>query len=377
MSHTSLRVWSWLHKWSSLICTVFMLLLCLTGLPLIFGDEIDALSERAVPAGAPTDSASADLAVIEQAARQAKPGLVPLYFFADKEHPDLWYVKLDSRVDSDESQASLLAIDARSATILPAPILERGFMQIVYRLHVDLFAALPGKLFLGLMGALLILSLISGTVLYAPFMRRLDFGTIRTRRHRRVRWLDRHNLLGIATLLWLVAVGGSGVINSLAEQFLKTWQDEQTARVHAGQVQRILPPLAGGESGLILAANRALSAYPEMQISAIAFPGTLLSTPRHFAVILHGKTPLTSRLRQTALVDPVNGEVLQAGRRPWYITLFQLSQPLHFGDYGGLPLKLIWAVLDLISIITMGSGIYLWWSRHHASTNESDRRRVS
>ena len=33
------------------------------------------------------------------------------------------------------------------------------------------------------------------------------------------------------------------------------------------------------------------------------------------------------------------GEVLQASARPWYVTLFQLSQPLHFGDYGGLPLK--------------------------------------
>ena len=31
------------HKWSSLVCTVFMLLLCLTGLPLIFHHEIGHL----------------------------------------------------------------------------------------------------------------------------------------------------------------------------------------------------------------------------------------------------------------------------------------------------------------------------------------------
>src|SRR5258707_2487549 len=29
-SHT-IKTWAWLHKWSSLVCTVFMLLLCLTG----------------------------------------------------------------------------------------------------------------------------------------------------------------------------------------------------------------------------------------------------------------------------------------------------------------------------------------------------------
>jgi len=40
LSARTIRTWSWLHKWSSLACTVFMLLLCLTGLPLIFHDEI-------------------------------------------------------------------------------------------------------------------------------------------------------------------------------------------------------------------------------------------------------------------------------------------------------------------------------------------------
>ena len=43
MTLEGLRRWSWIHKWTSLICTVFMLMLCITGLPLIFHDEIDGL----------------------------------------------------------------------------------------------------------------------------------------------------------------------------------------------------------------------------------------------------------------------------------------------------------------------------------------------
>ena len=38
-------------------------------------------------------------------------------------------------------------------------------------------------------------------------------------------------------------------------------------------------------------------------------------------------------------------------------------QPLHFGDYGGLPLKVIWAALDMLTIVVLGSGLYLWWIR--------------
>jgi len=40
-----------------------------------------------------------------------------------------------------------------------------------------------------------------------------------------------------------------------------------------------------------------------------------------------------------------------------------VSQPLHFGDYGGLPLKIVWALLDLIAIVVLGSGVYLWLGR--------------
>jgi uncharacterized iron-regulated membrane protein len=45
---------------------------------------------------------------------------------------------------------------------------------------------------------------------------------------------------------------------------------------------------------------------------------------------------------------------------PWYMSGLLLSQPLHFGDYGGLPLKIIWALFDVASIVILGSGLYLW-----------------
>ena len=52
-------------------------------------------------------------------------------------------------------------------------------MYVMFKLHVDMFAGLPGKLFLGVMGLLLVAAIVSGVVLYAPFMRKLDFGTVR------------------------------------------------------------------------------------------------------------------------------------------------------------------------------------------------------
>ena len=43
MKSKTIRRWSFIHTWTSLICTVFLLMLALTGLPLIFHHEIDHL----------------------------------------------------------------------------------------------------------------------------------------------------------------------------------------------------------------------------------------------------------------------------------------------------------------------------------------------
>ncbi|WP_408121526.1 PepSY domain-containing protein [Caballeronia grimmiae] len=41
------------------------------------------------------------------------------------------------------------------------------------------------------------------------------------------------------------------------------------------------------------------------------------------------------------------------------------SQPLHFGDFGGMPLKIFWAAFDVLTVVVLGSGLYLWLTRHN------------
>ena len=70
--------------------------------------------------------------------------------------------------------------------------------------------------------------------------------------------------------------------------------------------------------------------------------------------------PSTTHLITPALIDARTGELAAVAPMPWYVKALSLSQPLHFGDYGGLGLKIVWAVLDLITIVILGSGLYLW-----------------
>jgi len=118
------------------------------------------------------------------------------------------------------------------------------------------------------------------------------------------------------------------------------------------------PGLGVGSVAELIAAAKALE--PDMSLGFVAFPGTAFSSPYHYAIFMRGNTPLTSRLFKPVLVDAATARITDSRALPWYVTALLVSQPLHFGDYGGMPLKIVWALLDVITIVVLGSGLYLW-----------------
>ena len=360
MSPVALRRLSWMHKWSSLVCTLFMLLLCLTGLPLIFSHEIDHwvnadIQPRTLPVGTPDASLDRVMASVQL----RHPQLVAQFLSRDAAEPEMWAVTMGRSAAATEGTRTLI-VDARSAEILGEPNFDEGFMHVMLRLHVDMFAGLPGTLFLGLMGLLLFIAIISGVVLYAPFMRKLSFGTVRHERSSRVRWLDTHNLLGIVTLVWMSTVALTGVINTLAEPIVKFWQFDQMSDMLAPYKDK---PLPTARASLQQSADAASALEPAMRLGFIAMPGTSVSSPHHYALFMRGKEPLTAKLFKPVLVDATTAKVTDSRPIPWYITALLVSQPLHFGNYGGLPMKFIWALLDIATIIVLVSGLFLWFKR--------------
>ena len=362
LSASHIRRWSWVHKWSSLVCTVFMLLLCITGLPLIFHHEIGHLLGTEVEAPAmPANTPRASLDRVIATAQALHPERVVQFVSQPEDDDGLWFVTLTPTPEPTEDFKSV-AVDARTAAVLAQPKFDEGFMYVMFKLHVDLFAGLPGKLFLGFMGLLMLVAIVSGVVLYAPFMRKLDFGTVRRARQPRLKWLDLHNLLGIVTLVWAFTVGATGMINTWADLIIKYWQHDQLSTLLAPYKGQ--PPVPRAERGSLQAAlDSALAAAPGNKLSFIAFPGTAFSSPHHNTVFLRGNTALTSRLLTPVLVDARSGAVTAKPDLPWYLTALLVSQPLHFGDYGGLPMQILWALLDIATIIVLGSGLYLWVKR--------------
>ncbi len=360
MRIASLKTWAWVHKWSSLVCTAFMLLLCLTGLPLIFAHEIDHLLGNEVEAPElPANTPFVSMDKLLENAKALYPNRVTQFAFREIDDDKTWTISLGTTATS-EDDTKFVKLDARTAKVLQEPKFDEGFIHIMFRLHVDLFAGLPGMLFLGLMGVLLVVAIISGVVLYAPFMRKLEFGEIRRDRTPKLKRLDTHNFLGVVTLVWALVVGTTGVINAWADLVIKYWQFDQMSAMTA-PYKGLPPPKTFGS--LQAAVSTAQAREPHMKLGFIAFPGTDFSSPHHYGMFMRGDSPITSRLFKPVLIDALTAKLTDSREVPWYLATLLISQPLHFGDYGGMPLKIIWTILDIFTIVVLWTGLMLWWKK--------------
>jgi uncharacterized iron-regulated membrane protein len=383
MTRAALRRWFWVHKWTSLVCTAFLLVVCITGLPLVVRDEIsnwldDGLPYASVPAGTPNVS----LDRLADVSRQMYPGQIIISMFSDDDEPKIVVFMAPSwpSFKANRKSAHWIKFDAHTAQVLrqSKPFDQDGltFLGLMLQLHRDMFAGLAGELFMGLMALLFVVAIVSGVAVYGPFMRKLDFGTVRSDRSARLKWLDLHNLFGVVMLAWTLVVGATGFINELSTPLFALWQQTDGKAMLDPMRGKPVPEVAELSSPQA-AFDTAKAALPAMTMTSLVFPGSPFGSPFHFLVWGKGQAPLTSRLFSPVLIDARSGALVSVVKMPWYLRALEVSRPLHFGDYGGVPLKIIWILLDLVTIAVLGSGLYLWISRRASPVAEAEAELVA
>jgi uncharacterized iron-regulated membrane protein len=151
MKSKTIRRWSFVHTWTSLICTAFLLMLALTGLPLIFHHEIDHLlgDERRTGQGSclPIPRPSTLQQLVRAKAEAHRPGEVMQYLRLGRRRqecrPHDYGPHCRHRA---QFLPHLYARRSHRRSQLKTPSANGGLMMVMLRLHVDMFAGLPGKL---------------------------------------------------------------------------------------------------------------------------------------------------------------------------------------------------------------------------------------
>ena len=356
----------WLHRWASLVATPFFLVLCITGAILIFHEEIDEALGYVPAVERAGNAAPKPLADIVAAAQKQLPELRPISVFVDIEHPERTVVGMAPLTATKLEEGKPYFYNSYSGEPLGTTDFEKTPTGFILELHANWFAGFFGQLFGGLIALLVLISLISGVVVYAPYVRKLLFGMIRRGRGTRLVQLDLHNFIGAVVLGWALVVTITGVALALGGVALAIWQSTELKEMATKT------PVAADATPLVLTAlpvtidqavTAAQAALPDKRPYFLIWPGTDFSSPRHYMILMSGTQPYDERLFDVALIDAGSGQVADARPLPLYLKAILISEPLHFGDYGGLPLKLLWVASSLLTLFITGNGAWLWWAR--------------
>lgn len=187
----------WLHRWTSVVATLPFLVLSITGTVLIFHDEVDA-ALGVVPASQAGESriarCLATLAATAPDQRVLSLGIDPVG------HPGILLAVIAEPQETSFDRARFIYLDLATGRLLGNENPADTFTGFILELHAEWFLGPIGRLIGALIGLLVVISLLSSLVIYAPYMKKLAFGVIRRARGARLTQLDLHNLIGAVVM---------------------------------------------------------------------------------------------------------------------------------------------------------------------------------
>lgn len=359
----------WLHRWTSLIATIPFLILSITGTILIFHDEIDeALGVLPASPGISTEQQPFNVAVENVLISQPNEK-VAMIGFEPEEHPGLLLVGTLALGQTGFEHLTRRYASISTGKLTSAVEVSReSFTSVLFELHAQWFLGQPGAILGGVIALLVVVSLLSGMCIYAPYMKKIVFGVLRKRKGQRVYQLDLHNLIGVTVAGWLLVVSmtgfflgfGSIVTSYWAVNQLKSDVDEKKSL----QVDVRRPPI-DVDKVFEVALTQAPS---DWRVQMVIWPGTDFTTNHNYAALIVG-SGIDEKLFKLVLVDAISGDVTDTVSLPWYMKVIVLSQPLHFGDYGGIVLKLLWTTFAWLTMFIVCNGAWLWWKRRGHRVN--------
>jgi len=231
--------------------------------------------------------------------------------------------------------------------------------------HMNLSLPSVGIYLVSSLGFVLLLSLISALLFYKRWWRR--FFVVRLGKGWRVFWSDAHRASGLWSLWFILIIAVTGI-----------WYFIEMAMFDAGiglsdtpeprpaiRMDHYAPQGEWPErlpmTDLVASVQEA---YPELNIAYLYQP-----TDPAQAVQFSGQANawLVRDRANGIFVNPYDAAIMglyRAEDLPLAYRWSHTSDPLHFGDFGGLVSKLIWFVFGLLSSGLCLSGAYLWFKRH-------------
>jgi uncharacterized iron-regulated membrane protein len=224
-----------------------------------------------------------------------------------------------------------------------------------------------GRSLVGVVGVVLLLSILTGVVAHTKI--REEAFSLRLRRSVRLKWQDAHKAVGLWSLPFAVMIAFTGAFLGIVALLAPI----VAAIAFKGDVERLERAVFGeapertGIAAEMISLERIGALRPPESGRA---PERVILTHRGdeaavFDVFFLADTELARY--DTISVDGVTGEAGAGGQFGGEVTPDQrvtgAMSPLHYGNYGGVPLKLLYLALGLGLCVVTALGLMMWVER--------------
>ncbi|MEM7360210.1 MAG: PepSY-associated TM helix domain-containing protein [Pseudomonadota bacterium] len=376
------------HSWVGSITAILMFIIAFTGAVSVFGDELKVWSQSGLHRA--QDISEQQIESLALGHLQTIPtdyhkhlqitpphiGNVPyLVFLFEAETPE---TPEGEQPDPDfkpymaflHDPETLALVDQRAGTREEVlPFHSRDMSDFITFFHADLHLGNPwGLIVTGLLGLTLLASTITGVVIHRKII--AEMFAFRARRSLRLMYADLHKVIGVWGMLFHAIIGFTGAFLGLAfvvmlpaaayvsfggdqdkliETFLPETAPEISGEYAQPQIANTLEFVAEQQDGDLLVFNLFGGTDKNALIEVIT-----ASDSENLNVRTHKFTAADGQFVESY------GELEQLGGAA---KVLDLIVPLHFGNFGGIAIKVLWAVLGLSTAFLAISGMMVWVER--------------
>ncbi|MFC3214779.1 PepSY-associated TM helix domain-containing protein [Novosphingobium panipatense] len=254
---------------------------------------------------------------------------------------------------------------------------EIAWSDFLVALHYTLnLPALVGITIVGILGVMMLALALSGVVAHPRIFR--DAFLLRARNGNGVALADWHNRMSVWTLPFSVAVALTGAVIGLAT----VTAFAIAALDHDGDIEAVYAPLFGEEGEHDASAAPAPNVAAALGYMARQHPSRTITYVTLHDPLTRGQEIQVSALHERRLIF---GETYRFDGQGRFIATAGLSDGevgqqiaasnyrLHFGNFGGLPVKMAYVLFGLALTAICATGTYIWLGKRRRRGHDEPR----
>ncbi|RZK44332.1 MAG: PepSY domain-containing protein [Hymenobacter sp.] len=347
------------HGWLGLAAGIFFLLFGLTGSMLMFRADLERYFNPELHRLTPTGKrVSADKMYRSLICSHPNLSKLVLHDFPRDEYDSYEFMLYQNQQHLSENYLHYTFVNPYSGKIIKegaygdmSPLLLRW----LYSFHYSLQLGIPGKLFTGLVGLVMLLSLLTGTIIYRRhFWDALRFKAGLNFKNRRTAVSTLHRIIGVWALLFNAVLFFTGFFLNKHEFTPSGW------KLNKPHVNYQVP---ANIDKVIAQAGSSVKGFEPIAVNIPASAGQDIIVRGHMPqttfFLLQGKPSsvvfdaMTGKIKRVTLIDT----------EPFAKRLDWETYQLHVGAYGGNFIRWLYLLLGLTPGLLTLTGTLLWLKR--------------